>query len=251
MNSKRLALTLATTDDDADAKEGDVRALFATLNEIDKDNDVTLPGAFESGAAVRIAAYGHNSMGMSPQLPTGRGEIFADDEKAVMRGRFFLETTAGKDTYLTVKEMGDLQEWSYEYDILEAEPGTHRGQPVQHLKKLKVHGVTPVYLGAGIGTQTLDIKSLTDQGDQVQSLVDAFVLRAKERAQYRAKEGRTLSTANRNRLAALVESLEATRGEIAKLLEETDPEKSAKELNQLYAEFVRTESKLAGIARGA
>jgi hypothetical protein len=249
MQSKSVALELLNPGDEDNAKEGDVRALFSTLNEIDKDNDVTLPGAFVTGAPVRIAAYGHNSTGMSPQLPTGRGEIFADDEKAVMRGRFFLETTLGKDTYVTVKEMGDLQEWSYEYDILDAEPGTFRGQPVQFLKSLKVHGVTPVYIGAGIGTATLDIKSFTDHGEQLAELISDYVQRAKNRAQFRGKEGRTLSTANRNRLAALVESLATVGADIAKLLEDTDPEKNAATFEKLRNEFLRTDSQLAGMIR--
>ena len=44
-------------------------------------------------------------------------------------------------------------------------PGTVEGKAVQFLKKLKVHEVSPVLLGAGIGTQTLSVKSLSDMTD--------------------------------------------------------------------------------------
>lgn len=247
MESKSTMLELP---EDNGAKPGDVRALFSTLKAIDSDGDYTLPGAFESGAPVRIAAYGHNSMGLSPQLPTGRGEIFADDEKAIMRGRFFLDSTIGKDTYVTIKEMGDLQEWSYEYDVLDSEPGTVNGQAVRMLKKLKVHGVTPVYLGAGVGTQTLEIKSdsgLETHGESVTEALNEFVVRVKNRAAWRAKEGRSLSTTNRNRLSAMVESLDELRSKIAELLDESDPEKSRNELVALRNEFLRREAQINGV----
>ena len=39
--------------------EGVVQAVFSTLNVIDKDGDVTMPGAF-SEERVNIAAWGHN-----------------------------------------------------------------------------------------------------------------------------------------------------------------------------------------------
>lgn len=236
--------TLELVKDDG-AKEGAVRALFATMNVIDHDNDVTLPGAFTNGEVVRIASYGHKLH----ELPVGDGVIFADDERAIMNGEFYLETTAGKDTYLTVKRQSEkgLQEWSYEYDILDAEPGTLNGQPVQFLKSLKVHGVTPVYLGAGIGTETLDIKSFTDHGERLSAMIAEYVERAKNRAAFRAKEGRTLSTVNRNRLSALVESLASVGAEIQRLLEETDPEKSKEELVKLRGQFLRTLANLNGV----
>ena len=138
----------------SDGIEGEVKAIFATTNVIDLDQDVTLPGAFTDNEKVRIAAWGHNW----ETLPVGRGEIHEEGQRAVMDGRFFLDTEAGKQHYLTVKNLGDLQEWSYGFDILEAEPGMFDGQEVRFLKKLRVHEVSPVMLGAGIDTYTAAIK---------------------------------------------------------------------------------------------
>lgn len=245
---KSIVLELDTKGEGESA--GAVRALFSTLNVIDHDNDVTLPGAFTNGEMVRIASYGHKTM----ELPVGHGTIEADEKSAIMVGRFYTETTPGKDTYLTVKNQSEagLQEWSYEYDILDSEPGAMNGQPVQFLKRLKVHGVTPVYLGAGIGTQTLDIKALhevsfTDHGEELSALIADYIERAKNRAQFRAKEGRTLSTVNRNRLNALVESLASVGAEIQKLLDETDPESGKQDLERLRAQFLRTTATLNGV----
>ncbi|GAA2159353.1 HK97 family phage prohead protease [Glycomyces lechevalierae] len=140
-----------------DADKGEVEALFSTYNVIDKDGDVTLPGAFDDGAPAKISAYGHASW--SGVLPVGKGTINDIGTGAVMRGKFFLDTTAGKDTFTTVKELGPLQEWSYGYDVIESEFGEFEGKHVRFLKKLKVHEVSPVLIGAGVGTMTMSAKS--------------------------------------------------------------------------------------------
>lgn len=133
---------------------GEFRAVFSTLNVIDKDGDVTLPGAFQEGQKVRIAYWGHRWQ----DLPVGRGEIHSDQTKAWVDGRFFLDTQASEETYQTVKNLSpDLQEWSYGFEVLESEPGTFGGQRVTFLKKLDVFEVSPVLLGAGI-TRTEAIK---------------------------------------------------------------------------------------------
>jgi HK97 family phage prohead protease len=137
--------------------KGEVEAVFATLGVIDLDGDVTKPGAFEKGAAVKISAWNHGSWGS--QMPVGRGTIREQGDQAILTGKFFLDTQQGRDTFTTVKESGDLIEWSYGYDILESSPGTMDGQSVQFLEKLKVHEVSPVILGAGIDTRTLTTKS--------------------------------------------------------------------------------------------
>lgn len=139
------------------ADEGRVSALFATFNVKDHDGDVTLPDAFQDGEGVRISVYNHGSWGPG-QLPVGKGVVRTTKDGPVLEGQFFLNTTAGADTFETVKQMGDLQEWSYGYDVLDSERGTKDGEKVRFLKKMKVHEVSPVLLGAGIGTQTLGVK---------------------------------------------------------------------------------------------
>jgi len=137
------------------AQRGEFRAVFSTFNVIDHDGDVTLPGAFQDGQQVRIAYWGHRW----EDLPVGRGEIHQNDKAAWVDGKFFLDTQMGKETYLTVKELDELQEWSYGFDVIDSEYGQFNGQNVQFLKKITVHEVSPVMLGAGVGTRTESIKS--------------------------------------------------------------------------------------------
>jgi len=144
-----------------DGEPGEFRAIFSTFNAIDHDGDVTVPGAFQEGQAVRIAYWGHRWQ----DLPVGRGAIHQDEEKAWVDGRFFLDTIAGKETYQTIKNLDELQEWSYGYDIEMSDLGQFEGQDVQFLRQLTVYEVSPVMLGAGIGTHTETIKGKGAGGD--------------------------------------------------------------------------------------
>ena len=118
---------------------------------------------FTDGQKVRISYWGHRWH----DLPVGRGEIQSDDEKAWVDGKFFLDTQAGLETYKTVKNLAELQEWSYGFDIDESYSGQFEEQDVRFLKKMIVHEVSPVMLGAGIGTMTEAIKGQkTEDGGQ-------------------------------------------------------------------------------------
>jgi hypothetical protein len=139
-----------------DASKGTVSAVFSTFNVIDSDNDVTLPDAFTDGAEVAISAYGHTSWGGA--LPAGKGVIRTTKSEAILEGQFFLDTTHGADTFKVVKAMGARQQWSYGFDIVDGAPGTFDGKDVQFLRKLDVHEVSPVLVGAGVNTRTLAAK---------------------------------------------------------------------------------------------
>ena len=141
-----------------DATKGEFTAVFSTFNVVDADGDVTLPGAFRDGAEVRISAYGHASW--SGALPVGKGVVHANDIEAWVDGQFFMDTIDGKNTFLTVKAMGTLQEWSYSVEPTKYSFGEFAGQRVQFLEALDgPHEVSPVLAGAGVGTRTTAIKS--------------------------------------------------------------------------------------------
>ena len=141
--------------------EGSFRATYATFSVVDHDRDVTEPGAFESGAPVRIAGFGHDWA----NYVIGDGVIGADSTKAWVDGEFYLTTSRGRDTYESVKRLGakGLQDFSYGYEVTRysidpAELAKYPGA-VRILKQLKVHEVSPVMLGAGIGTGVDSIKA--------------------------------------------------------------------------------------------
>lgn len=205
----------------ADGEPGAFTAIFSTLNVIDKDQDVTVPGAFKHGQAVRIAQWGHDWMA----LPVGKGVIYADEQKAWVDGQFFLDTPHGQATYQTVKGLGDLQEWSYGFQIEQADFGEFNGETVRYLRALDVTEVSPVMVGAGVNTRTTDIKSMTfaEEVETALAAVSALRDRAKSLADLRQKEGRVLSTATRERLTPHPEAMRAIADDLQKLLDETAP----------------------------
>jgi phage head maturation protease len=157
---ERKSLSLALDPE----QEGVFRARIATFNVVDKDDEVTLPGAFPIGKRVLISAYSHGSWdsGLSA-VPIGDGTTSSDMTGAYVEGKFWLDTFAGRETYKAVKNAADLQEWSYGFKTtassvdstdLAAYPGARR-----ILKTVDIFEISPVLVGAGVDTATMSIKS--------------------------------------------------------------------------------------------
>ncbi|WP_164551680.1 HK97 family phage prohead protease [Streptomyces sp. WAC 01529] len=153
-----------------DAEKGIVSAVFSTMNVRDHDGDYTREDAFTDGAPVVISAYGHKSWDGAP--PVGKGVIRVKGKRAVLEGQFFMNTTAGRDTFETVKELAKdgLGEWSYGFDINKYSFGEEKDQPVRYLEAVTVHEVSPVLLGAGINTRTLSTKGRAVDDDQLRTV---------------------------------------------------------------------------------
>lgn len=194
----------------ANAEEGDVSCAFATMNVIDHDGDVTLPGAFGEQKA-RLSSWGHNWQ----VLPVGRGTIREEEGRAIFDGSFFLDTIQGKEHYTTIKHMDELQEWSYGFDILNSIPGEMDGRPVRFLKSLRVHEVSPVMLGAGIDTQTLAIKGDKD----TRTTIDDF--------EALVKAGRRNSAADLERMQTIMRLMQELMDEAEANADEAGDGKSA------------------------
>jgi phage head maturation protease len=141
------------------ADAGQVTAVFSTFDVLDSDGDITLKGAFTEGAEAPISAYGHTSWGGA--LPVGKARLRTSGKEAILDGQFFMDTTHGRDAFLTVKQLGGLGQWSYGYRVLDASFGEVNGQDVRYLKSLAVDEFSPVLVGAGVNTRTLATKGLS------------------------------------------------------------------------------------------
>jgi Caudovirus prohead serine protease len=203
-----------------DADRGEVTAVFATLNTVDSDGDVTVPGAFTDGAPVRISAYGHTTW--QGALPVGKGVIRVTDREAILDGQFFLDTVAGKDTFTVVKQLGEMQEWSYGYDPVAYSYGEHDDHPVRFLESVRVHEVSPVLRGAGVDTRTLAVKSgplsFVDEAQAVLAALQGLTDRAADVLAKRQTKGKSLGAQS----TELLTQVDTELGRLAALLTTPD-----------------------------
>ena len=142
--------------------EGKVSAVFSVFNSLDSDGDVVLPGSiksgFKSGDVPMVWAHKWD-------MPIGKGRITQDEGKATFDGSFFMDTESGQEAYKIVKNMGDMQQWSFGYRVNDAERAPFKSadsdteQDARYLKDLTVFEVSPVLVGANQETYTMAIKS--------------------------------------------------------------------------------------------
>ena len=140
------------------AELGEVEAVFATLNVKDHDGDVIEPGAITDGASVVISPYGHKVWSDHP--PVGVGTIHEVGNELVMKGRYFLDTDAGRNDFHTVKGLAEAGkgEWSFGLVNIKATKDTKNGISANFIQSVDVPEVSPVFIGAGIDTRTLVAK---------------------------------------------------------------------------------------------
>lgn len=220
----------------SDEAEGKVEAVFSVFNEVDSDGDVVLPNAIKS-------AYGEKGVAMvwahDWKQVIGRGEIVQDAQKAVFKGQFIMDTQAGRDAFHTVKTMGDLQQWSFGYEVVDSEKGYFKKDgmeeiEVRYLKNLKVYECSPVLVGANQNTYTLAVKeekettqetglSFNDEVDKVLNSLSALLKRAKELTSLRIKKEKLLSENSANLLINVRDEIAETYQDIDMLLTVASP----------------------------
>ena len=160
---------------------GQVEAVFSIFNSLDSDGDVVVPGAVKSG-------FKNNQVPMvwshKWDMPIGKGTIDQDNDKAVFKGEFFMDTESGKEAYNLVKNMGDMQQWSFGYKVNDSEfnkADTDDGETdARYLKDLTVYEVSPVLVGANQDTYTLAIKSNTELLKEITNSGEVKVALAKD-----------------------------------------------------------------------
>jgi len=149
--------------------QGEFEAVFATLNVVDADDDITIPGAFGNQDVI-LSQYNHGSWGSgAAALPIGVGKIFERGDTAVIHGEFNLDSEDGLKTYKTIKylhEKGRTQEWSYALPEIDYEMQEADGRRVRVLKRIKVNEVSPVLMGSGVDTRLLSIKGTFSNADK-------------------------------------------------------------------------------------
>lgn len=216
--------------------EGQLRAVFAHFGEKDHDGDVTLPNAFEKGAAAPIV-FAHDWK----QPAIGAGVIDFDDEKAWFEGELNLKMKSAQEVYESIKFDFDRgfhkQQYSYAYrpDVASTKADEIKAYTAANpraagarrlLKKLGVNEFSPVLLGAGLRTGTAAIKSLSltlrDNEELAHDAIESLVERFKALAALSVDEKGHPQFSNSRR-----ERIQKLHDELAALLAETVPASAA------------------------
>lgn len=198
-------------------KPGAFKAVVATYGVIDKDGDVTEPGALDTERPILVSPWNHSSIAdAQSDLPVGTAKITTVGDSAVAEGRFFTETDDGKKAYQITKALHDegLGEWSYGFRIppggASADPKSLEGFPgaVRLLKRVTPFEVSLVFSGAGMDTRTLSVKSAVE-----------------------AKRGARLSKESLGQLRALRDQLDAFIGDAVPEEPKDEPKAAPKSFN--------------------
>lgn len=140
-------------------------AILARLSEVDHDGDTYAPGAFswkDGGEQWCLLIHHHDRY----QMPFGKARIYEDGDIAYAELHLNLETQVGKDWHkallFDLSTGKSVQEYSYGFDVIDADFQVRGEDRVRVLKRLDVHEVSTVIRGAGRGTRTLTMKALKD-----------------------------------------------------------------------------------------
>ncbi|MDZ4307552.1 HK97 family phage prohead protease [Allopontixanthobacter sp.] len=134
-------------------------ALIANLSAVDHDGDTYAPGAFAWKEQWAPLLTAHDRWGM----PFGKARVYEEGDAAYAELHLNLDTAAGRDWHAALKfdlaTGKSVQEWSYGYDVLDADLQFRGLEKIRMLKKLDIHEVSTVVRGAGQGTGTVSMKA--------------------------------------------------------------------------------------------
>lgn len=261
--AERKSITVEVKADDA---EGSFVARIATLGAIDKDDDIILPGAAPAGKLVIVSPFEHSSF-LRADLPVGKAVLSERGSDLIATGNLFMANANAQELYTVLKEAGDIVEWSFGYRVTEWAMEERDGKTVRIIKKMDAWEVSPVVVGAGVNTGTLNLKTAAyaDQGDALVEQLGHYVERTKSLAGLRAQSGRGLNAANRERLSRLLAGIKTAADGIDALLGKADDgdddasqadadeaaaeagASAAAEAHAAYAQFLHEQAQLEGV----
>ena len=146
-------------------------AKIATLSAVDLDGDTYAPGAFGDGNTWVPLLTAHDRGG----IPFGKARVYEEGDAAYAELHLNLDTQAGRDWHAALRfdlaKGNPVQEWSYGYEAVNAVRDMRGGQIVRVLQRLDISEVSTVVRGAGVGSQTISIKSAALKGDAFDALI--------------------------------------------------------------------------------
>lgn len=239
------------------SEKGEGVAVIATLGAVDKDNDVTLEGAFGDQIVPVVPAHNWH------EAPLGKASVREQGSEVVAEFKLNLKTSLGREWYealrFDLEHPPAKQQWSYAFSIPEggAKDGVLENHPVRFLKKLKIHEISPVLLGAGVDTRTVAMKGRAEamKGlwltvDQVKRLCPSCAERMRSKGIRKIALAEVAKSLHGEDELELVEAIAHVNEAAADLSEAAwldDPERRQEAVNNAIAHLERAEERAAAV----
>lgn len=163
MQTKSVPALVKTTGDDS-LTEGQFTAIVSVFNTVDSVGDVVMPGAFKAD----LEAWGSKGTPLPVVWSHDWSDPFSHighvleaketDTGLQVKGQLDLDNPKAKQVYNLLKG-GRVRNWSFAYDIHDAQQAQRDGKSVQELHRLSVHEVGPTLVGAHKDTDTVEVKA--------------------------------------------------------------------------------------------
>lgn len=182
-------------------QDGVIETIVSVTGIRDNVNDIILPGAYEKSLNVRTpkGVWHHNwhesvsrtesikeLMPGDALLPKAlpNGEPWPAEAGALLvKTRFNLRTTRGKDAYEDVLFFGDQQEWSIGYNVPVGGATTDSKSGIRKIHTLDLYEYSPVLFGAMPAARTSSVKQAQESYAEIKQLhgdnADQFLMEIK------------------------------------------------------------------------
>lgn len=243
MEHKLLPLTKAAIND-----AGEFSGYANVFNVVDHGGDVTLPGAFAKAIPEFLRdgflAWGHD-WNDPVAMPIEANE---DDHGLFIKGRFHSTPRAQEARTIAAERIaaGLTMGLSIGYAVEVGTPNRSGGLDLHTIYPLWETSLVTVPMNQA--SYITAVKALADTAGLAESVnritedIPAIVDRFQRMADLRAKEGRTLSAANRALVKEVMDSLLGSSATLRDLLDATEPEKA-----RIAREVAEMRSRLASL----
>ncbi len=255
MEHKMFAAVDLKLRDDSEHPNGVIEAYASTFANWDSVGERPRKGAFskhlESFLKDGFVALGHDWSGLPIATPI---EAYEDDIGLFVRAAFH-STPDAQNVRTVIKERmarGKSVKTSIGYEVLEDEM-VEGGRVLNDVKLYEWSIVnvpanqSAIVLGAKSGA--VSAFGLNEHIEEVVSALDVLAGRVRDRHDFRTKEGRVLSSANRTRIEELLPSLMSVHDALKDLLNATAPntEKGWAETHELRAQTFIIQQRLKAL----
>lgn len=226
-----------------DDEIGQIEAIVSVFGNVDSGNEIVRPGFFKASIARKLpkGVWAHDWRQPIAKTLEAR-EILAGDPElpahlkdlggTYIKGQFNLETQRGREAYSDIK-FGIVDEFSIGYQVTKDTMDQKTG--IRELLEGDWAEWSPVLKGMNDQTTLISIKDAESESfdtfDKAVSAIEKQTQKMRGNHDNRTKEGRVLSSSNRQKVITCKDSLTALIADLEDLLMLSEPKPKEKAIN--------------------